>query len=502
MPHESRVEGEQISKEEAESNGWITAHRKRNADKTRAENETRTAGHNGARVGAKNAGQLRKVAAASRLPRLPKSHFRVVVRPGGGLDVRKCSQIKVTQAILMAARLPPVAAEEDIVCANAMQNIFVISTPSESNANAYSKVQEIILTDKRHPIAAYITPPGNTCRGVVRGIDADLPEAALQDLFVTPKNPMVLGVRRIKESTTVIILFNGMKVPNYVRCGPNMVRCTLYKRQIDTCRNCGRVGHRQDVCPRPTEKVCDQCGTLITTNGHECVQPKCALCGDAHITGDRTCKNRYQVPYVVRRRRRKRKGGNKKRNTTSNVGSLGIPSPTKTPPEEAPRNATMEPSRSRSRSRSRVRINSQPTWADKAAKTGETRASAQQKQLPQQTLDKIQSLERENASLRKELSEIKSLLQEMQQREHASSGQATAAAASLNRGAKRRAGPEPMDEETLHVSDMTELLDKLRTDIISEISPIKLQLIEHTTRLQILESDRQRALLGTPPPRQ
>ncbi|KAH7946603.1 hypothetical protein HPB52_001847 [Rhipicephalus sanguineus] len=347
MPHEAMVEGEQISKEEAESNGWITAHRKRNADKTRLENETRTAGHSGARVGARNAGQLRKVAAASRLPRLPKSHFRVVVRPGGGLDVRKCSQLKVTQAILMAARLPPAAAEEDIVCANAMQNIFVISTPSEWNANAYSTVQEIILADKRHPITAYITPPGNTCRGVVRGIDADLPEAALQSLFVTPKNPMVLGVRRIKESTTVIVLFNGMKVPNYVRCGPNMVRCTLYKRQIDTCRNCGRVGHRQDVCPRPTEKVCDLCGTLITTNGHECVQPKCALCGDAHLTGDRTCRNRYQVPYVVRRRRRRRKSG-KKKNATSNAanaGGLGIPASTETPTAEASRNATPERSR-------------------------------------------------------------------------------------------------------------------------------------------------------------
>ncbi|KAH7976802.1 hypothetical protein HPB52_019816 [Rhipicephalus sanguineus] len=33
MPHEAMVEGEQISQEEAESNGWITAHRKRNADK-------------------------------------------------------------------------------------------------------------------------------------------------------------------------------------------------------------------------------------------------------------------------------------------------------------------------------------------------------------------------------------------------------------------------------------------------------------------------------------
>ncbi|XP_070389158.1 uncharacterized protein [Dermacentor albipictus] len=369
MPYEAMVQGEQISKEDAESNGWITTHRKRNADKTCVENETRKATQKGTRVGAKQASQLRKVAAASRLPRLPKSHFRVVVRPGGGLDVRKCSQIKVTNAILMAAKLPPVAAEEDIVCANAMQNIFVISTPSELNATAYSQVREIILADKRHPIAAYITPPGNTCRGVVRGVDADLPEAALQSLFVTPRNPMVLGVRRIKESTTVIILFNGMKVPNYVRCGPNMVRCTLYKRQIDTCRNCGRVGHRHDVCPRPTEKVCEKCGTLQTTNGHECVQPKCALCGDAHLTGDRTCKNRYQVPYVVRRRRRRgRKRGNKN-NATSNAGGRGTPVPATTPTTNAPRNATAERSRSRSRSRSRVRINSQPTWAEKAAKT-------------------------------------------------------------------------------------------------------------------------------------
>ncbi|KAL1477746.1 hypothetical protein MTO96_017080 [Rhipicephalus appendiculatus] len=35
--------------------------------------------------------------------------------------------------------------------------------------------------------------------------------------------------------------------------------------------------------------------------------PKCALCGQAHVTGDRTCPNRYQVPYVVRHRRRRRK---------------------------------------------------------------------------------------------------------------------------------------------------------------------------------------------------
>ncbi|KAH8038199.1 hypothetical protein HPB51_024730 [Rhipicephalus microplus] len=373
MLHEAMVEGEQIYKEEAESNGWITTHRKRNADETRFKHETHSARQTGAHVGLAKASQLRKVAAASRLPRMPTSHFRVVVRPGGGLDVRTCRQLKVMQAILMAARLPPVAAEEDIVCANAMQNIFVINTPSVSNANACCKVQEIFLADKKHSVSAYITPPGNTCRGVVRGIDPDLAELALQSLFVTPRNPMVLGVRRMKETPTVIGLFNGMKVPNYVHCGPNMLRCTLYKREIDTCRNCGRIGHRHDVCPRPTEKLCEKCGTSIIANGHECVQTKYALCEDAHHTGDRTCKNRYQVPSVVRRRRRKRrKGGHKTKNATSNAGDREIAAPPKTPAADSPRNAATERSWS-----SRGGFNSQPTWADNVAGSGEAHAPAQ-----------------------------------------------------------------------------------------------------------------------------
>ncbi|KAH8036189.1 hypothetical protein HPB51_019594 [Rhipicephalus microplus] len=103
-----------------------------------------------------------------------------------------------------------------------------------------------------------------------------------------------------------MILFNGLKVLNYVNCGPIIYRCTLYKRQIDTCRNCGRVGHRQDVCPRPTDKVCDQCGHGPPGPDHACSAPKCALCGGVHVTGDRTCWSRYQVPYLVWCRRQRR----------------------------------------------------------------------------------------------------------------------------------------------------------------------------------------------------
>ncbi|KAL3212963.1 hypothetical protein MRX96_035786 [Rhipicephalus microplus] len=84
MPHEAMIEGEQISKEEAEANGWITAHIRWNADKTRFKHETHSARQAGAHVGPAKASQLRKVAAASRPPRLPASYFRVVVRPGEG----------------------------------------------------------------------------------------------------------------------------------------------------------------------------------------------------------------------------------------------------------------------------------------------------------------------------------------------------------------------------------------------------------------------------------
>ncbi|KAL1467694.1 hypothetical protein MTO96_042002 [Rhipicephalus appendiculatus] len=290
MP-EAMVDGETITPAEASAPGWIDAIRRRATSST-----TTTGKPAGARIGALRSGAATRVAAASRLPPLPTDHHRVIVRPGGGLDVRRCNKLKFLQALLFAARLPPTAAEEDIVCTNDTQNIFVISTPNLQTAEAYAKVRAIVLMERAHPVSAYVVASGTTSRGVVRGVDADLPDSELQRLFVSSHNPTLMGVRRIKDTTTIILLFDGLNVPNYVRCGMLLLRCTLYKRQIDTCRNCGRVGHRQDVCPTPSEKVCEHCGIKPTGPDHECVTPKCALCGQAHITGDRTCPNRYQVP--------------------------------------------------------------------------------------------------------------------------------------------------------------------------------------------------------------
>ncbi|KAH8031305.1 hypothetical protein HPB51_015461 [Rhipicephalus microplus] len=179
-------------------------------------------------------------------------HHRVIVHPGGSLDVRRCNKLKFLQALLLAARLPPTAAQEDIVCTSDTKNIFVISTPNLQTTKAYAKVRGIVLMEREHPASTYVAASGTTSRGIVREVGADLPDSELQRLFVSSHNPTLKGVRRIKDTTTILLLFDRLKVPHYVCCGMLLLRCTLYKRQIDTCRNCGRVGHRQDLCPTPS----------------------------------------------------------------------------------------------------------------------------------------------------------------------------------------------------------------------------------------------------------
>ncbi|KAH8029058.1 hypothetical protein HPB51_022226 [Rhipicephalus microplus] len=185
---------------------------------------------------------------------MPRSQNRVILRPGGGLNVQACSPHRIIAALTMAAQLTPSVTEEDIICPNSTQSIFVVTTPSATNAAAYSRVTEIILTDQRHPVMAYLSPAGITSRGVIRGVDTDFDDAALNHMLIQPRNSSLLGARHIQNVETVILIFNGFKVLNYVYCGQVIYRCTLYKRQIATCRTCGQVGHCQDVYPTRSTK--------------------------------------------------------------------------------------------------------------------------------------------------------------------------------------------------------------------------------------------------------
>ncbi|KAG0423346.1 hypothetical protein HPB47_000862, partial [Ixodes persulcatus] len=402
MTMQVTVEGEDISPEEFQCAGWQSAFTKRKSSQKclPAESEQPANTPSGSSNGGSRtpASVKKRLVAASRMPRLPKEHFRVIVRPRGGINVKNVSQVKIAQALVTAAGLSFTNAAEDIICPNAVQNILVVSTPSEHNAKTYARVEAISIGSAIYVVSSYLAAPDNTCKGIIRNIDLELDHEQLRSLIVQPRNPMALEARRIKNSTTVVILFDGLKVPNYVMCGLSMLRCTLYRRQTEVCYACGRLGHRADVCPTPENVVCRGCGVNSPSDQHVC-SPKCALCGGPHPTADKSCKQRYQVPYIVRQRRKERRDYNQ---DFPPMGPLSRPAvPPRAGSGSRGPGITRVPSRGRSR---------ETGWADRV-KGSPTQVTGGT--LPEQHNTRIVQLERENAALKGTIEQLRSEMVEL-----------------------------------------------------------------------------------------
>ncbi|XP_077553521.1 uncharacterized protein LOC144168397 [Haemaphysalis longicornis] len=52
---------------------------------------------------------------------------------------------------------------------------------------------------------------------------------------------MALEAHRLGNTTTVVVLFAGPKVPNYVKYGSMLMRCGLYRQHYDICRQWGQL---------------------------------------------------------------------------------------------------------------------------------------------------------------------------------------------------------------------------------------------------------------------
>ncbi|KAH7942864.1 hypothetical protein HPB52_002041 [Rhipicephalus sanguineus] len=294
---------------------------------------------------------------------------------------------------------------------------FAYSTPEEKNARAYSKVELITVGGANYEVGSYLAAPDNTCKGVVKGVDLDFSEEEITGMIVHPRNPTALEVKRIRNTTTVVVLFDGLKVPNYVVCGPSMLRCTLYRRQTDVCYACGRLGHRADVCPTPENTICRGCGIESPTEDHVCT-PECALCGGPHPTADKSCKQRFHMPYIVRRRRRERQ---KVKSPASPIRERAQSRSSSRGRSETPRSRSKNRSSSRGRSRSKgpptVRIHEPPApgpteWADRVKGTA-SRVRRDSSPPPEHSAARLLQLERENASLRNALEQLRAEMDEM-----------------------------------------------------------------------------------------
>ncbi|KAH7939162.1 hypothetical protein HPB52_007650 [Rhipicephalus sanguineus] len=250
-----------------------------------------------------NKGKLLK---GARMPHLPRGDIKIVMRPRDGLRISDVTSVEISRAIMAAAQVDVIAAREDVICLNHQQNIVVVSTSKREHADRYAMVERIDIRGTSHEVSAYESAPHGTVKGVIRGIPLEDTAQEIQDLVVHRHNPTALQANRMGRTRSVVIAFEGHKVPNYVRYGNLLIECTLHRKQIDACYACGRVGHRMDVCPNPQDKICRGCGIANPGEDHKC-EPKCGLCGGEHLTADRACKARFKTPYVVRRRRWERR---------------------------------------------------------------------------------------------------------------------------------------------------------------------------------------------------
>ncbi|KAL1468482.1 hypothetical protein MTO96_041442 [Rhipicephalus appendiculatus] len=219
--------------------GWITVTRRRlevkkaggafgaktPASKTNAEEPT---------PGRRGFGDVKKnIIRGSKMPPLPREETKVIVRPRGGLCISKVGPSVVAEAIWGAAGLGPDERNTDTMCPKPLQNIMVVSTPSQENVRRYVNVEAITVAGQDHEVSAYVAAPHATCKGVIRGMPlSDGPEAIGRKI-VKARNPLALGAKRIKSTGVIIVVFDGYKVPNYVSYGGILIKCTLYSKQVD-----------------------------------------------------------------------------------------------------------------------------------------------------------------------------------------------------------------------------------------------------------------------------
>ncbi|KAH8009750.1 hypothetical protein HPB51_019065 [Rhipicephalus microplus] len=138
-----------------------------------------------------------RVTRASRMPCMPKDHFKYILRPRGGINISNMGSTKVGKAIVEAAGLGSDQMASDIICPNVRQNIMVASTTKWENAERYVRIRSIDLGGCNYEINAYEAAPDDTCKGVIRNIDIADGPAELERNIVNPRNPLALTAKEL-----------------------------------------------------------------------------------------------------------------------------------------------------------------------------------------------------------------------------------------------------------------------------------------------------------------
>lgn len=203
--------------------GWVVVNRRSRPtkrDSTESSQQVRQPGKRSSNSQPSKAQFAQRVNAAftkaARMPNMPIGEHKVVVRPRGGLLVGKLDPLVLVRAMAAAAKIELNALMSDNACPNVNQNIFVIGTASEERAGLYDRVREISVGGRSYMVFAYRVAPENTAKGVIDNISQEHSAETINKCVIQDRNPTVIAAHRIGSSSSVIVLFQGTKVPSCV----------------------------------------------------------------------------------------------------------------------------------------------------------------------------------------------------------------------------------------------------------------------------------------------
>ncbi|KAH7975970.1 hypothetical protein HPB52_006913 [Rhipicephalus sanguineus] len=147
--------------------------------------------------------------AAPKKPQLPKEDITVIIRPKDDFNTAGYSVAQIGDCILRATELKPEDVVKDSIRTNERQNIVVVSTPVLERADEYCAMKDFRMGDRIYQVAAYMTAPEDTSKGIMRGIpDYDTPED-IEKSLLNKRNPGILHAKRMSRTNHAIIVFQA-----------------------------------------------------------------------------------------------------------------------------------------------------------------------------------------------------------------------------------------------------------------------------------------------------
>ncbi|KAG0419936.1 hypothetical protein HPB47_003784, partial [Ixodes persulcatus] len=382
---DNTVEGENIWPSELETGEWETVlslqDRARRLKGDAAAASTSQRMHGGGKS-ASNAPIKKKRPPAPRrkapLPRLPASDYTIVCRPRGW-NLNTFVPLHVSF---------DVAQTEDSARVNPTNNTLTLSTPDRQRAAAYASLQTLRIEGRDFEVASYVAAPDDSVRGVIyQAFDGSIPGRVHPNYFSRHEDPqpdLILGK-----------LLPCPPVPSTSR--------DLLQLQESRPRSPTSAADAGENHPAPPE------GELPTC------KPVCIVCHGAHNTGSRNCNHRL----VVRNQPKKKDdavqpgGGHQSRSRARSSSMTRRGSKTRDRSSSFPPlmgAASKERKRSSSRGRSASRSKNKMSWPDPASQP----YTARQRELKAQ----LQSRDQEVAALKKEMADMRRLVQTLQEQVH------------------------------------------------------------------------------------